>query len=134
MTGRHDDPPHRRGVGGTSLDLDRLLADLDRLPTDQLPLALGALEAAKAHLWTRLTTSHSPSTRPVAVPAPSDGTDRTVDVREAARLLGMSPSWVYRHARELPFAHRVGSRAVRFSVSGIRRYLARRCSPWLLHP
>jgi len=116
-------------VGRTSLDLDRLIADLDRLPTDQLPLALGVLEAAKAHLWMRLATFLSPSTRQVAVPAPSDGTDRTVDVREAARLLGMSRSWVYRHARGLPLAHRIGPRAVRFSVSGIRRYLARRCSP-----
>jgi predicted DNA-binding transcriptional regulator AlpA len=49
-----------------------------------------------------------------------------VDVREAARLLAMSPGWVYRNAGRLPFTRRVGTRSLRFSVAGIRRYLASR--------
>jgi len=49
-----------------------------------------------------------------------------VDVHGAASLLGMSPTWVYRHAETLPFTRRVGGRALRFSVAGIRRYLASR--------
>jgi predicted DNA-binding transcriptional regulator AlpA len=126
MSERQDEASRTSHVGGTLLDLDRLLVDLDRLPTDQVPLALGALEAAKAHLWARLTTSRSPSTRPAAIHAPSEATDRMVDVREAAHLLGVSRSSLYRHAKELPFAHRIGRRAVRFSVAGIRRYLAGR--------
>ena len=99
--------------------LDHLLADLDELPPAQLPEVVGALETAKARAWARLTAP------PTAASAPADS-DATVDVDEAARLLGMSPSWVYRHARRLPFARRVGGRALRFSTSGIRRYLSAR--------
>lgn len=100
-------------------DLDHLFAALDELPVDRLPELIGALETAKGRAWVRLT-------------APAPGTssaaehDETVDVDEAARLLGMSRSWVYRHAGRLPFGRRVGRRALRFSTAGIRRYLATR--------
>src|SRR5262245_5949014 len=77
------------------------------------------LETAKARAWARLTA-------PPAVAPSLSHSDETVDVDEAARLLGMSRSWVYRHAARLPFARRVGRRALRFSTSGIRRYLASR--------
>ena len=100
-------------------DLDRVLADLDRLSTEAVPEAIGQLEAAKARLWARLTL-------PVPTAPALDGPDTTVDVREAARLLAMSPGWLYRNARRLPFTRRVGTRALRFSVAGIRRYLATR--------
>jgi predicted DNA-binding transcriptional regulator AlpA len=99
--------------------LDHLRAELDRLSPEELPDAIGALEAARAHAWARLT-------RPLAIVAPTDEADATVDVKDAVRLLGMSPSWLYRNAKRLPFARRVGGRAVRFSTSGIRRYLASR--------
>src|SRR5262245_57008721 len=100
-------------------DLVRLLANLDRLSTDAVPEAIGQLETAKARLWARLM-----------VPAPTvpalDDPEATVDVHDAARLLAMSPGWLYRNARRLPFTRRVGTRALRFSVAGIRRYLASR--------
>jgi predicted DNA-binding transcriptional regulator AlpA len=102
-----------------TLDLDRLLADIDRLPADQLPDAIGALESVKARAWARLV-------RPESMEASPQDADQTVNVQDAARLLGMSPTWVYRHADTLPFTRRVGRRALRFSVAGIRRYLARR--------
>jgi predicted DNA-binding transcriptional regulator AlpA len=98
-------------------DLDHLLDALDKLPPDQLPEAIGALETAKARAWARLTAP------PAVAPSPSH-CDSTVDVAEAARLLSMSRSWVYRNASSLPFTRRVGRRALRFSTSGIRRYLA----------
>jgi excisionase family DNA binding protein len=100
-------------------DLDSLLAALDDLAVERLPEVLGALETAKTRMWMRLTA-------PPAVAQSATDSDETVDVDEAARLLGMSRSWVYRHARRLPFARRVGRRALRFSTSGIRRYLAAR--------
>jgi len=100
-------------------DLDHLFAALDELPADQLPEMIGALETAKARAWARLTAP------PAVASSPTQG-DATVDVDEAARLLGMSPTWVYRHAETLPFTRRVGRRALRFSVAGIRRYLASR--------
>ena len=98
-----------------TVDLDTL----DAVPIAQVPELIGTLEAAKARLWARLArVDHQHDD--------DRGVDATVDVREAARLLGMSPTWVYRHARRLPFSRRVGGRALRFSVAGIRRYLASR--------
>jgi predicted DNA-binding transcriptional regulator AlpA len=110
-----------RSVEGSlvTLDLDRLMADVDRLPADQLPGAIGALESVKARAWARLVN-------PVPAETSPDDADKTVDVHGAAQLLGMSPTWVYRHADTLPFTRRVGGRALRFSVAGIRRYLAAR--------
>jgi predicted DNA-binding transcriptional regulator AlpA len=102
-------------------DLDHLLAVLDELPVERLPDALGALETVKSRMWMRLTA------QPAVASSPTHG-DATVDVDEAARLLGMSRSWVYRHASRLPFTRRVGRRALRFSTSGIRRYLAARAA------
>jgi predicted DNA-binding transcriptional regulator AlpA len=102
-------------------DLDRLLASLDRLSTEAVPDAIGQLETAKAKLWARLMV---PATKVPAV----DDPETTVDVHQAARMLGMSPGWLYRNAKRLPFTRRVGTRALRFSTSGIRRYLASRGS------
>ena len=48
--------------------------------------------------------------------------DRLLDVKEAARLLGKSPDWLYRRKSTLPFCRRIG-RSVRFSAKGIERYI-----------
>jgi excisionase family DNA binding protein len=45
----------------------------------------------------------------------------TVDV--AARRLGLSEDWLYRHARKLPFTVHVG-RQVRFSARRLEAYIA----------
>lgn len=81
---------------------------LCRLATVQSVL-LGALLAA---------------TGPAATAAPQ-GPDRLLDVNEAADRLGVSADWVYRHARQLPFAVRNG-RLLRFSSQGIDRFIKAR--------
>ncbi len=63
------------------------------------------------------------------VPPPAASpVDALVDVQEAAKLLCMSPSWVYRNASSFPFTRRLPPRTLRFSVEGIRRYLAKQRS------
>jgi len=49
----------------------------------------------------------------------------TVDV--AARRLGLSEDWVYRHAAKLPFTVHVG-RQVRFSARRLEAYIASRAN------
>jgi excisionase family DNA binding protein len=49
----------------------------------------------------------------------------TVDV--AARRLGLSEDWLYRHAAKLPFTVRVG-RQVRFSARRLEAYIAARAN------
>jgi len=81
-------------------------------PAAELPQLIGDLEAARAAAWARLT---APAAEPPAE-APRQE-PRNLGVAEAARRLGMSRDWLYRHAAELPFALRIGRRVVFDSVA-----------------
>lgn len=52
--------------------------------------------------------------------------DRLVTCREAAVLMRVSPSWLYGKARAgaIPFARMLPGRGVRFSLAGVREWLA----------
>jgi excisionase family DNA binding protein len=104
-------------------DLSALLTALAEVPADQLPEAIGALEAAKARAWARLTTPTVPA--PETHGSLSDGA--ALDVDEVARRTRMSVTWLYRQARagHLPFARRIGRRLV-FDEAGLQRWLDRR--------
>jgi excisionase family DNA binding protein len=52
--------------------------------------------------------------------------DRLLTVGEVARRLAVTKDWLYRHAGELSFTVRMGSRGLRFSEMGIERYLRQR--------
>ena len=85
---------------------------VESTPVTELPRLIGDLEAARASAWARLT---APAPEP-ALDAARDE-PRNLDVAEAARRLGMSRDWLYRHAAELPFALRIGRRVVFDSVA-----------------
>jgi predicted DNA-binding transcriptional regulator AlpA len=89
-------------------------------PAHELPQLIGDLEAAKAVAWARLTapTMEQRSDLPVQEA-------RNLDVAEAAKRLGMSRDWLYRHASELPFAVRIGRRVV-FDSLALERWNRRR--------
>jgi predicted DNA-binding transcriptional regulator AlpA len=122
-TDRAGGTPRRRRRSATGVAMDRSLNDaglsalptpeaIDALPTTALPALVITLSALLAHAGARL------------LDPPDSGTDRLIGVREAAAMLGMSEHWIYRHARRLPFTQRNGRRSLRFSESGIRKYLA----------
>ena len=73
--------------------------------------ALGARAVALA-----VTSSPQPA---------AGGQDQLLTAEEAAIRLGLSTTWLYRHARTLPFTVRIG-RTIRFSASGIERYVRQR--------
>ncbi len=52
--------------------------------------------------------------------------DRLLTADEAAKILGMSPDWLYRYAKRLPFTRKLGPKMLRFSSQGIQKYLATR--------
>lgn len=52
--------------------------------------------------------------------------DRLLDAEEAARVLSVSPDWLYRSAKKLPFTRKLGPKMLRFSYQGIQKYLATR--------
>ena len=81
-------------------------------PAPELPQLIGDLEAARAAAWARLTAPAA--AKPPELPGQEA---RNLDVAEAAKRLGMSRDWLYRHASKLPFAVRIGRRVVFDSVA-----------------
>ena len=82
------------------------------LPGEELPELIGQLESIKATAWARLSAP---------VPAPVEH-DELLGVVEAARRLGISEDYLYRHSREYPFTRRQG-RKLLFSALGIERHI-----------
>jgi len=52
--------------------------------------------------------------------------DRLLTVNEAAQLLSLSPDWLYRHAKKLPFARKLGPKMLRFDYRGMLKWLETR--------
>jgi predicted DNA-binding transcriptional regulator AlpA len=52
--------------------------------------------------------------------------DRLLNVGEAAKMLSMSEDWLYRHAKKLPFTHKLGPKVLRFSEQGLVKWMATR--------
>src|SRR5215468_7487075 len=50
--------------------------------------------------------------------------DRLVDAEEAARLLSVSPDWLYRRAKQLPFTRKIHHKMLRFSYLRLQKYMA----------
>jgi hypothetical protein len=90
---------------------DDILEAARELPAEELPSLIGQLEAAKATALARLTA-----------PAPSSAHDELLGVAEAARRLGVSEDYLYRHHEEYAFARKQG-RKLLFSALGIDRYI-----------
>ena len=59
-----------------------------------------------------------------AAPAWSEEDLLTID--EAAARLRVSPRWLYRHAKTLPFSRKLSRKVLRFSRVGMARWLATR--------
>lgn len=103
--------------------LDQLVADPARAH-DLLPEAARDLLVQVVGLQTVLLA------RALSTPAGGNGQpegqeDRLLTVEEAARKLGLSRDYIYRHAKTFSFTVRLGSR-LRFSERGIERYIRQR--------
>jgi hypothetical protein len=92
------------------------IADLARqgaLTPDQVKALLAQLEG--------LLVARAPApSAPQAILTEGD----LLTVAEAAALLRVSPRWLYRHAKNLPFTRKLSRKVLRFSHSGIVRWLA----------
>ena len=58
--------------------------------------------------------------------APAWSADDLLTIDEAAATLRVSPRWLYRHAKNLPFSRKLSRKVLRFSRAGITRWLATR--------
>lgn len=96
-------------------ELQFVLRAAKELPVEQLPGLLGELEECRCTAMARLT---------MPVPVQSQA-DELLHVEEAARRLGISKDFLYRHHSDFSFTRRVGSRLL-FSAFGIERYIRQR--------
>ncbi len=88
---------------------------------DAVPAVLGHLAELQAIFLARLVSPNGSHSAPT-----SSEPDRLLTAEEAAPILGVTPRWLYRHARQLPFARRLSRKALRFSEAGLHRFLAAR--------
>lgn len=91
--------------GCSGLLARQLLQAVAEASPSELPALVGALAQAQAVALGRLTTPR-PEGHEV------DVRDGNISVEEAARRLGVSPSYLYKNARSLPFVVRIGRRLV----------------------
>ena len=117
-------------VGQLSPSLASLVANpssASEVPVDRIPALVAelaseqsALSALQGALTTRLSILQAHAT------VQSEAVDRLLTVEEVARTLGVTKRWVQRRARRLPFARRISEHAIRYSESGLRRWMSNR--------
>lgn len=100
------------------------LRDLvQRTKADELPALAGELARALAAVLERVAAVPPAS---VAPSASVNGPDTLLGVEQAAARLGVAPSWLYRHARRLPFTRKLGHRTLRFDARALDRWASTR--------
>jgi predicted DNA-binding transcriptional regulator AlpA len=116
-------------MSGETRDLIRAVLDaperVAEIPPESVPGLLIHLAAVQTALSARLLSAPNGQGKARATPAEPD---RLLTADEAAPVMGVKPRWLYRHARQLPFARRLSRKALRFSEAGLRRYMAARRS------
>jgi excisionase family DNA binding protein len=94
--------------------LEQLDLAISEEAVERLPVILAALSARGGAVAARMIDGQRT--------APADAEpERNLSVREAARRLGVSADFLYDHAKELPFAVRIGRRLL-FSSRGLDRW------------
>ena len=105
------------------VDLARDPARVIDVPVSAVPPLMAQVAALQVALAARLA---GPSPPPAESPSGPPGNERLLTPPEAAALLGVTVTWLYRHAGRLPFTRRLSRKALRFNETGLRRWLAAR--------
>jgi excisionase family DNA binding protein len=102
-----------------------MVAELERAareaPLEALPELSGALARVSALVSLRLATEPLRDLQETL--RAGARADRLLTVQEAAQRLGLTEDWLYRNHGRLPFARKVGEQTLRFSESGIDRWI-----------
>lgn len=105
---RHADALTAMVSSARTVDLPDLAANLGR--------ALGAV-MARAALSSIPIGANAEQARVTAA---------LLTVDEAAERLGVPASWLYRHAKSLPFSRKLGHRTLRFDATALEKWAANR--------
>jgi hypothetical protein len=92
-------------------EIECVLKLCKEVPPDQLPQFIGELAEVSAVCFARLAT-----------PDVEVKPDESLNVKTAAKRMGISPSYLYKNHARYKFARKEGGRVV-FSVNGLENYL-----------
>jgi hypothetical protein len=88
------------------------------VPREELEPMLIQVEAVKGALSARLAITA------VEKPAqPNQGDDRLLTAGEAAKILNVTPRWLYSHWKKLPFSRRISRKCLRFREAELLKYI-----------
>ena len=122
MICKNDGVPGVQDPAGEVADLLRTPESIHDLPPQHvlllLPLLTSLQNALVLHLLAAKGTAQE---KPSEVDA-----DRLMAAEETAQIIGVSQRWLYRQAKNLPFAVSLSRKALRFSERGLHRWLATR--------
>ena len=120
--------PLRAGRAADCLSIAALVANPDpavEVPVNQIGALLASLATEQARLtaiqgvlMSRFVASQATATR--------DSEDRLMTAEQVANALGVTKRRVQRRAHRLPFARRLSAHAVRYSESGLSRWISNR--------
>ena len=108
----------------TLVDIARNPERVVDVPLSAVPSLMAHAAALQAALAARLADIAIHCEEPARAHPPE--AERLLTPPDAAALLGVTVTWLYRHAGRLPFARRLSRKALRFSEAGLRRWLAAR--------
>lgn len=102
--------------------VETLRALVESAEPAELSTLAGELGRALAAVLMRSAVPTAP-----APPSPqSKDADTLLTVDEAAQRLGVARSWLYRHAKALPFTRKLGHRTLRFDARALDRWASTR--------
>ena len=98
---------------------DRLARMIDGMPDDaSITITIEAIRG----MLDEAESESDPPDRPVVASLE----DHLLTVDEAAGVLAVERTWLYRHADKLPFTRKLSAGTLRFSSKGLHRWLASR--------
>lgn len=100
---------------------DTLATLVQSTPPSELPALAAELARALTTVFARTAAA-----MPATPPSSPNGDSPLLTVEQAADRLGVPTTWLYRHARNLPFTKKLGHRTLRFDAKGLERWAASR--------
>lgn len=101
---------------------EALRALVDSAEPGDLPSLAGELSRALAAVLIRSTAQVAL----IAAPSPRESSAELLTVGQAAERLGVARTWLYRHAKSLPFTRKLGHRTLRFDARAMERWASTR--------
>jgi len=89
---------------------------LEQIPRESIPSLMLQVATLQNALAARLL--ESPEKAEMDSPEP----DTLLTAEQAAPRLNVTPHWLYRHWKQLPFARRLSRKTLRFSEIGLRKW------------